>query len=547
MDNRLIDVAIGLALVFALTSLLTTAVQEAWSQMKGKRGLFLQKALVSFLADDNAFALKVMQHPLLVSLAPQTKASPGKPSYIEASSLVPALLGHLIGLTATKVRPASPQGLIELLQGKAVPQEFLDGLVALSHGVENDWPAFEARLGGWWDAVNERASGWFKRDVQLTVFVIGVLTAAAMNINPITVATRLWNDEGLRAAIVSYASGEQVAQLAARAPSPAPAPAIAPPPASAGDPAARLGALSTALQDAIGQPPAGDGALAHKRLVATLERVLNFKTSLARATPAQWSDLLPSARLLLDDLPRERLPAAVRLAQDQLVEALATKPARAAPDAPASAPGAGASAPEGKPCRPAEDASLCAVRQRAEALEELQRLGLPIGWSESAQPQYFGGCPAGFAPAHLCWWGNRLVSLLGWLIVGLACTLGAPFWFDALSRLVRLRASGDKPQAAAPAPATPAPTTSTTRSGPGAPVGPAGMAMHDATTDAERALTEAQVRALQRALLMAEGDCSGWFDGKTRRRIQAWQNQHAPGTGSGSLNQTEIDALLTGG
>lgn len=540
MDNRLIDVAIGLALVFALTSLLTTAVQEAWSQMKGKRGLFLQKALVSFLGDDNAFALKVMQHPLLVSLAPQTKANPGKPSYIEASSLVPALLGHLIGLTATKVRPASPQGLIELLQGKAVPQEFLDGLVALSHGVENDWPAFEARLGGWWDAVNERASGWFKRDVQLTVFVIGVLTAAAMNINPITVATRLWNDEGLRAAIVSYASGEQVAQLAARVP----APAIAPPPVPAGDPAARLGALSTALQDAIAQAPAGDNALTHKRLVATLERVLNFKKSLAQLPPAQWSDLQPSARLLLDDLPRERLPAAVRLAQDQLVDTLVPRPPAPAAQAPAAGPGAAASAPEGKPCRAAEDASLCAVRQRAEALEELQRLGLPIGWSESAQPQYFHGCPAGFAPAHLCWWGNRLVSLLGWLIVGLACTLGAPFWFDALSRLVRLRASGDKPQASSAAPATAAPPVAAAGAAPAAPLGPVGTAMHDATTDAERALTEAQVRAVQRALLIAEGDCSGWFDGKTRLRIQAWQDQRQPGSGTGSLNQAEIDALL---
>jgi hypothetical protein len=38
--------------------------------------------------------------------------------------------------------------------------------------------------------------------------------------------------------------------------------------------------------------------------------------------------------------------------------------------------------------------------------------------------------------------------IAGWLITAIAISLGAPFWFDALSKLARLRTTGKKPEAA---------------------------------------------------------------------------------------------------
>jgi hypothetical protein len=46
--------------------------------------------------------------------------------------------------------------------------------------------------------------------------------------------------------------------------------------------------------------------------------------------------------------------------------------------------------------------------------------------------------------------GAFLLTLLGWLLTILAISLGAPFWFDTLSRLSRLRSSG-KPETPLPA------------------------------------------------------------------------------------------------
>jgi hypothetical protein len=73
-------------------------------------------------------------------------------------------------------------------------------------------------------------------------------------------------------------------------------------------------------------------------------------------------------------------------------------------------------------------------------VEKVGKLGVPIGWSTSASD-----------PRHISLGGGGWARLLGgWLLTVLAVSLGAPFWFDTLSRLSRLRASG-KPETPLPA------------------------------------------------------------------------------------------------
>jgi hypothetical protein len=87
--------------------------------------------------------------------------------------------------------------------------------------------------------------------------------------------------------------------------------------------------------------------------------------------------------------------------------------------------------------------------------------GLPLGWAEgwpgpSGNPA--GGRPAaGADPGQLLWYW-WLHPLLGLLLTALAVSMGAPFWFDALNRILSVR-STLKPEegkaGAAPAPAAP--------------------------------------------------------------------------------------------
>ncbi|MCU1269945.1 MAG: hypothetical protein JWN74_1239 [Acidobacteriaceae bacterium] len=62
-------------------------------------------------------------------------------------------------------------------------------------------------------------------------------------------------------------------------------------------------------------------------------------------------------------------------------------------------------------------------------IEAFQSYGLPIGWKISRGHD-------------VKWWvGFGVVSLLGWLITACAVSLGAPFWFDMLNKLVVVRST----------------------------------------------------------------------------------------------------------
>ncbi|HXH39509.1 MAG TPA: hypothetical protein VNN08_12840 [Thermoanaerobaculia bacterium] len=109
---------------------------------------------------------------------------------------------------------------------------------------------------------------------------------------------------------------------------------------------------------------------------------------------------------------------------------------------------------------PLDDPSVAGAKaQTSAALQELDKLGLPIGWknygcplcASAAQcdpvvpflaaryPEF--GYKFGYSQWMRCW----LLVLVGWLITALAVSLGAPFWFDMLNKIIVVR-STVKPQ-----------------------------------------------------------------------------------------------------
>jgi hypothetical protein len=56
---------------------------------------------------------------------------------------------------------------------------------------------------------------------------------------------------------------------------------------------------------------------------------------------------------------------------------------------------------------------------------------LPVGWHAES-------IPAGFEA-----WA---AALLGWALTAAAISLGAPFWFDLMGRVARLRGTGNRPE-----------------------------------------------------------------------------------------------------
>ncbi len=66
-----------------------------------------------------------------------------------------------------------------------------------------------------------------------------------------------------------------------------------------------------------------------------------------------------------------------------------------------------------------------------QSLKDLEKLNLPLGWSKESIPNGITG------------WVAKIVGLI---FTAFAVSLGAPFWFDLLNKLSRLRGSGNVPK-----------------------------------------------------------------------------------------------------
>jgi hypothetical protein len=81
-------------------------------------------------------------------------------------------------------------------------------------------------------------------------------------------------------------------------------------------------------------------------------------------------------------------------------------------------------------------AGATGLKQVASDVTDLQQLSIPIGWSTESRPE--GGDE---------WLLRVALKVLGLLVTAAALTLGAPFWFDVLSKVARLRSVGAPPPA----------------------------------------------------------------------------------------------------
>lgn len=124
-----------------------------------------------------------------------------------------------------------------------------------------------------------------------------------------------------------------------------------------------------------------------------------FNANSVSVTRALWED--PTLRASM-----------VAVAQAEL-----NKPAKTAPDAPA-------------PTAEELNKEMTDLQQKVTTANAALK-PLPIGWNAEA-----------LTKSDLTTWIERII---GWLVTGLAVSLGAPFWFDLLDKFMNIRGTGDKP------------------------------------------------------------------------------------------------------
>lgn len=229
--SEVLDVAIGLILVYLLLSLFATAVREAVESVFKTRAVFLEAGIRELLDDrlGRGLAKEFYEHPLIYSLY-KGPYHPGKeneeaiaetqarermtganlPTYIPAKSFSTALVDLVVRGPATAEDSDLQRETITLdslrtgiaLIGSAHVRRAL--LIAVDDA-KGDLDKAKANIEGWFDASMTRVSGWYKRRTHYWLMLIGLVSTLALNVNTITVAQHLSRSKAAREMLVGRA------------------------------------------------------------------------------------------------------------------------------------------------------------------------------------------------------------------------------------------------------------------------------------------------------------------------------------------------------
>jgi hypothetical protein len=202
IDNRVIEVVVGLTGLFLFMSLVVTHLVEIFSAFIGRRGNHLADAIRDLLGRATGDA--VLNHPLLRGL----RFPAGRlPSYIPSPLFAEALIDVI-----TRAQPGTGDATSTEAAGTSDIASITDHIwrVASVSG-----PAVvQAQVERWFDSAMERLSGAYKRHTQAWTFAIGAILVVVMNANAIGVARALWREPVVRQA-ATKAAGEELAQCSA--------------------------------------------------------------------------------------------------------------------------------------------------------------------------------------------------------------------------------------------------------------------------------------------------------------------------------------------
>jgi len=475
LNNVALDVCIGLIFIFLLYSLLATIVQEIIAQWLSLRPRMLMKALRNMLEDrtngiaeapenntifsymasgirrwwaavsenwkhfkcplnENGATKAFYKHPAIKYLSESSWNS--KPAYIAPSSFANTLMLLLRGEDYDGLVPQMSKIKEALFDSGAIDangrsyrfdDETLRYLQQLYRDAQGDADRFRALLEKWYNDTMDRVAGWYKRQTQFILFLIGLVIAVIFNADTITITSILSKDRTARENLVQLAINSQsrydtliqkvdAAKTAAaekRAGSKkdpgAPAATGAPTDsaAQAKDSAGLVAAADVKKEKAAEAAPAPDTVIV-KQTVALVDPQLKdaMQMTLSDIDKANYilglgwnyKDTSKGVRAIIDSLDNRGF---TKQQQEIIAQALLESKAN----------------------------------------------------REDCQPRKF----LQFHPLQK----GGLFTIFGWVLTALAVSLGAPFWFDLLNKVIRLRAAGPKPVAGADAnnPATGLPSS----------------------------------------------------------------------------------------
>ena len=192
-----LDTAIGLALMYAILSLVCTVVNEyiaTWLRLRSKTlSTSLQKLL-----DVPVLHADFLNHGLVGGANSASGEQPS--SYLSGRDFAMALFG---ALDVTKPIPAFTD--VKQAVSDLPDSNIRDALLAQLATANGDIEKLRDSVATWFDGTMDRLGGVYKRKLKWISLGVGCVVAIIINADSFAVGRALWNDDGLRAQMTQIA------------------------------------------------------------------------------------------------------------------------------------------------------------------------------------------------------------------------------------------------------------------------------------------------------------------------------------------------------
>jgi len=478
-NSTALDVFIGLVFIFLLYSLLATIVQELIAVKFAFRSKVLERAILRMLEDgktssnskvkdritgflnmffkpnhlkDKAVAPWFYAHPLIKYLGENNYYS--KPAYITAQNFSKVLIDLLKGVDEAagsdvqrinssiqnktifqypvnlKSDPENPaiKAIVEQHKNNKAIDDPIDALDTIKVNQDTslfllslwqdsgaDVEKFKLKLEQWFDDTMDRATGWYKRYTQTVLLVIGFAMAVIFNVDTIAIHRILSKDKTAREQLVQMAitNKDKIGGIVNNMPT---------------TDSLLTNTYSIVAQDAnaanevmgLGRPWK-DSCKACEAIYKDKKFNTSFKKKI---------DSFNQMRLAVNSLQKRSGIFKIKLdSVTALTTAAATDKVRLAKLT--------AEESKFKADKADADAKLAKFDQKsiADSLKKLTPLVTRCPYILHESETLFK-----YSPNQR----GGLETFFGWLLTALAISLGAPFWFDMLNKLIKLRGAGTK-------------------------------------------------------------------------------------------------------
>ncbi len=193
----IIDVAIGVAFVFLLLSVVASHINDLVAKFMDWRSKDLDAHIRSMLGDPQ-LANKVLHHPLVAGLA----SKPGRtPSYIPANTFALTVFDALVPSSGM---PTALENVLQQVNG--LPDSQMKGVILpMLEKAQGNLEQSRKNFADWYDQSMERLSGAFKRRMMILSLTVATLITLIFGVDALDLANTLYKEPGLRAALTGAA------------------------------------------------------------------------------------------------------------------------------------------------------------------------------------------------------------------------------------------------------------------------------------------------------------------------------------------------------